>query len=444
MHWKQRACLQCFSAQLLNWKYICLRWQFHRSIGRKKIGEKKIARMMRNIYALVDLAIRNANEVVAYKALDLLKLAFGEKMIRPDEAGKIMSLCVVSLKEKQYSITNYILDAYKPLIKNAESFSLGEIVKELNMVVHVAKRLHQEYLLSKVANYIFEGVRSISGESETDAAIAIDAMRAVGLNAAKMKDAALFREVNGCLLNFEFCEGSKVNRRMSLLLSVWMHQIMKQDDKCLLAIFAETCRRFLDRPYFSAEIVSELIRDSDNLVCAIAANTRLKCTVNFIEFLLDLSSKSVEDRRTAANIIVRIARLTAELHGIRQGFQTAAPLLEKGRSLLGEELKFTKSDNAFRRKNLSIIIGELILLSDLIARKDGEMSNMEVMMRINDCWLEYYQKEINRLSVNQFCQLVMRQMVKGRTVRKNSRRALPIFINRSLITDVQMKKIGMG
>lgn len=445
MLWKQCAVSQWFSVRCINWQYIYLHWQFHRSIRQKNISSKSKARMMKRMYDLIRLAVAKENEIIAYKTLDLLKLAFGEKLIRSSEPDRMINICALALGRKQYAIADYILGAYKPLMKNAEDASIREIIRQLTMLLHIAKRLHQEYLLIKTANCIFEGMDKIAEDDTRAVIFAVDALRAIGLNSVKMNDPALFKEANKQLLNLRLMDLPELNGRLALLLSVWMHQIVKRDHSHLLVIYAETCLTLCARAGFPASVAMRVIEESNDLVCEIAANPRLRCNSNFIEFLLRLSSSSVEHRQTAARIIVKIVQLSIELHGIEQGFQLLAPLLEHGRAMLEDELKFTKSSSDFRKKNLFVMMREIILLAKLVAKQDGKTTYTAVIAQFNACWLKRYRKAVNRDSVGRFCQLLMLQLLRSRTVEQNllcgQSRAI---LDRPLFTEVQIRKLNVG
>lgn len=445
MLWKMYSLQQYFSVRLLDWQYMCLNWQFSRSIQQKSISRKNKARLLKKLYHLINLAIVNKNEIIAYKTVDLLKLAFGEKFIRSNESGWMMTLCVRSLKAKQYDITCYILEAYKPLLRNADVNDIGEILKRLILIENISKKLNQLYILNKVANCIFEGIGKLNTKNDAMVIAAVDALRTVGLNAIKNSDIPLFKESGNCLLSIRLMDSPVVIERMGLLLSVWLHQIIKRDHQDLLELFSQTCFDLTKQDDFNQSILKNLLAESNNFVGEIAANHRLTCNKKFIIFLLDLSDSSVDLMKIAVRIISKIVRLTVKLQNINQAFILLRPLLEKGRGLLDHELKFTQSSNLLRKMHLFVIIKEFILLLDFIAKQDAKSTNIEIMMQFNLCWLACYQKEINRQSVNQFCQLALHYLMKVH-LRKNNRLCAKskLLLDSSLVTEGQIKRLNLG
>lgn len=445
MLWKMYSLQQYFSVRLLDWQYMCLNWQFSRSIQQKNISRKNKARLLKNLYQIMNLAIVNKNEIIAYKTVDLLKLAFGEKFIRPGESGWMMNVCVHSLKAKQYAITCYILEAYKPLLRNADIDDIAEILNRLILIENIAKRLNQLYILNKVANCIFEGIGKLNPKDEVAVIAAVDALRTVGLNAIKNGDVPLFKESGTCLLSIRLINSPLVSARVSLLLSIWLHQIIKRDHQDLLTLFGQSCFTLVEQDDFDQSILKNFLVECNNFVGEIAANHRLCCNKEFVKLLLDLSGQSVDLMKITVRIINKIVRLAVKLQGINQTFILLRPLLEKGRSLLNHELKFTQSSSSLRKMQLFVIIKEFVLLLDFIAKQDTTSTNIEIMMKFKFCWSACYQKAINRQSVNQFCQLALQYLMKIHLRRDNRLCAKSKFLlDNSFFSEGEIKRLNLG
>lgn len=445
MLWNLCSLSQCFSVQVFQWQYFCLHWRFSRNIrhgSRKKSGKVKL---VNDLYQMISVAINKEDEAVVYQTLEMLKLSFGEKVVFADGAGKLTALCVVALQKKQYAIVGHILDAYQSFIKNADSESVEEILQGLILVISVAKKFSQEYVLGKAANCVFSGITKLVSTKTGDFNHIVDVLKTVGLNAIKMSDAALFQHTARCLLKIPLPVEKEKQARLHLLIGVWLHQMIKRDDSTLLQIFFQLVESLLAEEQNGFSIADCISQESDNLVGIIGVNHKMQCKLAFIHFLLKTAQGSGQNMRHTAYNIGRMARITSSLHGMRKGFDVLLPLLEIGRMYLNKELRFIRLSNEAHLKILYAVMNELTLAFELAARQDGRMTGTDVLMTFKEYWLSYYKKEANQKSVNQFCQLLLKQMI---TARKRRTRNLCIgsknLLDYALFDDSQIKKLGLG
>jgi hypothetical protein len=406
---------------------------------------KKVARLMRNIFFLINLAILRQDEIIAYKMVDLLKLAYGDGILRVDEPMRLMNLCIASMKEKQFSTSGYILDTYKPLMRSAIHVNNKEVLEQLIVLGNVAKKIGENYLVIKVTNCIFDGVRKIDIGQESNTIIALEALKSMGLIAIKNRDYALLNEEKDVIVSLNFCDRNESNRKFVLLLTSWVYQIIKCDDVELFIVFRALCLELSEKQGFNQDIVTEFIEECTNFVGIVAANVRSKCGPDLSKLLFEIVANRTDDRvRVALNVTGKMAKMAIELYGVQKGFSLLFPLLEQGRKLLNCELKFVNYSSEFRQRYLFIIIKELILLLDLLAKREKIMAT-DLLMQINTVWLTYFKREKNKQSVNQFCQLVLQYLLTSRQSRvKHLCKSGKELINDPLFTENEKKRLGFS
>lgn len=444
MLWEIWILKRCFSVRFFNWQYKYLSWQLDQCIRQNKRNPKRVARLMRNIFFLINLAIHEQDEIIAYKILDLLKLAYGDGILREDEPMRLMNLCIASLKEKQFATTGYILDAYKPLMRNTSSVNHKVVLEQLIVLGNIAKKIGKNYLVIKVADCIFEGARKIDITQEENAIATLEALKSMGLIAIKSKDYALLKEARDLLISLDFCDKKKSNQRFILLLANWIYQIIKIDDAELFMVFRMLCLSLVKKEGFNQKNITEFIEECTNFVGIVAANIRLKCGPALSKLLFELVESRDDTIQAALNVTGKMAKMAIELYGVKKGFPLLFPVIEQGRELLNYELKFVNYSNEARRKYLFSVIKQLILLLDLLAKKEKVMVT-DLLMQINVEWLACFKREKNKQSVNQFCQLVLQHLLNSK--QKNVRHLCEsgkALINDQLFTENEKKRLGFS
>ena len=445
MLWEIWLLKRCFSVRFFNLQYKYLSWQLNQCMRQNRRSPKKVARLMRNIFFLINLAILRQDEIIAYKMVDLLKLAYGDGLLRLDEPMRLMNLCIASMKEKQFATTGYILDAYKPLMRSAIHLNSKEILEQLIVLGNVTKKIGKNYLVIKVATCIFDGVRKIDVGQEINAIIALEALKSIGLIAIKSRDCALINEAKDIIISLDFCDREESNRKLVLLLISWIYQIIKCDNIELFIVFRALCLELAEKQGFNQDIVKEFIEECMNFVGIVAANVHSKCGPELSKLLFEIVANRADDTvRLALNVTTKMAKMAIELYGVQKGFSLLFPVLEQGRKLLNCELKFVNYSSEFRQRYLFIIIKELILLLDLLAKRERIMAT-DFFMQMNAVWLTYFKREKNKQSVNQFCQLVLQYLLSGRQSRvKHLCESGKELIKDPLFTENEKKRLGFS
>lgn len=444
MLWEIWLLKRCFSVRFFNWQYKYLSWQLNQCIRQNRRNPKKVARLMRSIFFLINLALLRQDEIIAYKMLDLLKLAYGDGVVREDEPMRLMNLCIASLKEKQFATAGYILDAYKPLMRNTSSVNHKVVLEQLIVLGNIARKIGKNYLVIKVVDCIFEGVRKIDITQEENAIATLEALKSMGLIAIKSKDYALLKEAKDLIVSLDFCDKKRSNQRFVLLLANWVYQIIKCDDAELFVVFRMLCMELVKKEGFNQTIITDFIEECTNFVGIVAANVRSKCGPALSKLLFELVGNRDDAIQVSLNVTSKMAKMAIELYGVQKGFSLLFPVIEQGRELLNYELKFVNYSNEARQRYLFIVVKQLILLLDLLAKRE-KITVTDLLMQINAEWLTCFKREKNKQSVNQFCQLVLQHLLNSR--QKNVKHLCEsgkALINDQLFTENEKKRLGFS
>lgn len=444
MLWNLCFASQGFSAQVFKWQYVCLHWQFHRNMGCGAKKRSANARLVGKLYRMAGAAIEKGDEKVAFQTLEMLKLSFGEKMDFSRGAGRLTALCVMALQKKQYAAAGYVLDAFKPFVKNAERTEIKEILRGIVLIISSAKKISEEYVLNKAADCAFLAIEQLEPAEGEDIALAVGALKTIGLNAVKLQDEALFRQTAAALLKFPPPKEEARCGQLSLLIGVWLHQLVKRDAAAMLPGFFRLLES-LAAGENGGCIAACISRESGNLVGIIGVNHKMQCKAALIRFMLAMAGEKGGSMRRVAYNIGRMARITVSLHGLRHGFDVLLPLLETGRMYMDKELRFVRLSSEVHLKGLYAVLNELALSLELIARQDGKITATDALLSFREYWLARYKQEQGQKSVSQFCQLLLKRLV---TDRKRRIRNLCLggrqLLANHLFDDSQIKKLGLG
>ena len=227
-------------------------------------------------------------------------------------------------------------------------------------------------------------------------------------------------------------------------MKVWLHQIVKRDQPENFLVLRDLFFALRMKGAGGASAEEALLAECANLAPLVGANWRLHCRHDYLRLLLALPEASPARWREAARILTQTALIAAELRGEAESFVFLRPLLEHARALLGDELRFVRSESSVRRRALLAIVGELAVCARLLARRTFAGAPDEVVLRLRDTWLACYRKADNRRAVDVFVQLLLCELVRARPAKR--RYLCPAgkaLLERQLLTREQQKKLGV-
>lgn len=429
-----------------DWRIKLLSYRLNRIAGRK--NPVKISSLMKGIYRCIHDCMRQNNQTAAYQAIDLLKLALGERLGRGNESMRLMALAVAALRTKQPDIAGYVLDAYTPLVRGLNDKDRIAVIEQLTLIAMVALKARYNFMLAKVVNKIFAILEQMDKAEEPPIISAgLRGLKSVGMMAVRRKDEALFREISLRIGNLNYYDEETAKEVIGVL-NEWLHRIIKNENQVMFDIVLQFCWQYMDKDHVSNQICELLVYEWQNLSGMAALNPNSQMAAEMIEFLFSLAEKRSNEQLWT--LIIAIAAKTARLafaqHGINVGFVTMYPLLDHGRRLLAAELKFHQiSNDGLRQKVLFLIIRECVTLAALIARKDMTSSTGEVLAQLYQKWVSYPEMRGTLKSVKKFCQILILYWMKNR--QRQSRRSLSghcDIVEPSLLSDSEKERLGLS
>ena len=354
-------------------------WQIKKEITASKINYAKTDRVMRKLYFLITLSVQIADEKKSYLVIDLLKLAFGEKYIRPEEPLHLFSLCNELIKAKKPVILSYLLDAYKPLVRNIDTNQIIEIINNLNTLSSLLNKDKQKnYFVSKIITLLIGNIDYFCKIEPLQIAVA-KLVQNIGIIAIKENDFALFCEISVCLTKIRsYLFKANLSFELSEILNIWFYYITKKNNVEFIISYKTMLLENIKEDDFSAE-------------CALRIITKIKDSMLFIERDLDnkftvmsfLIYEFLAKRALTFNAVqtvnetIRLTKFIIEKYGLEQAFEIV--ILFKLLQLL-----FTKSTINEKISLKVVLLLEFIKVSQNLTTKENVIEQIHLLLNFEE------------------------------------------------------------
>ena len=354
-------------------------WQIKKEITASKINYAKTDRVMRKLYFLITLSVQIADEKKSYLVIDLLKLAFGEKYIRPEEPLHLFSLCNELIKAKKPVILSYLLDAYKPLVRNIDTNQIIEIINNLNTLSSLLNKDKQKnYFVSKIITLLIGNIDYFCKIEPLQIAVA-KLVQNIGIIAIKENDFALFCEISVCLTKIRsYLFKANLSFELSEILNIWFYYITKKNNVEFIISYKTMLLENIKEDDFSAE-------------CALRIITKIKDSMLFIERDLDneftvmsfliyefLAKRALTfNAAQTVNETIRLTKFIIEKYGLEQAFEIV--ILFKLLQLL-----FSKSTINEKISLKVVLLLECIKVSQNLTTKENVIEQIHLLLNYEE------------------------------------------------------------
>lgn len=380
---------------------------------RRKSGEGD--QFLKELYMLITRAVISKEQTAVYNTVDVLKLALGEKIMRPDEAMWLMSITVAALKAKEVDSAAIILEAFRPLIRELPTSDLKMAAEQLALISAVAMRERQPYIAAKVCEDLFQVLERLDQSTDLETVLAaLRSVRIMGVLVLRRKETALFREINARLINWVVSgQNNQAVSEVVLLYSVWLYRIVKTDNLSMFNILLEFIWRMADEKCFQKCNITLFLTEWSNIAGMAALNPYSPLAAYIVEQMLLLAGKEqkLDILLSAVRKTGYVIRLSITQHGIKTAFSLLYYLLETGRKMFVAELKFGEHSDGYRKQALLQITKEIIALLTYTSRQDIIYTTGDIIAEIYKYWLSFpaVNKDVfvNEKSVKKFCQLLL-------------------------------------
>lgn len=416
-------------------------------INSRKTNHREVGQLLKRIHSLIYNSLNDINTVNAYKAIDLLKLAYGCGMQRDNEYQRLGSIAIAAMRNHQPDIAGIALGAFRPLIRTIPMSDLSLAIDQLTLIAVLAARLKYNFLLAKVLENLFDAtVRSdCMGDKQVVNAV-LRSVRMIGLTALRRHDYDLFRELTARFKIWTRDIPAELLVDGDGLFIVWLHQLAKSGDAVALETVTQLGLDLYANKAITADRVSLIISEASK-----AAGTACLSQLNtvpplILQFILEIAEKGDDLTlwRKAVNSVAQVVSLSSSRRGVIESFLVLLPILDTGRRLLADELKFGEFSDGFRRQRLFVIIKESVLVAELHARQQMTSNPGEVITEIYEHWASLPQTIGIQKSIKRYCQLLL--LYWQNTRKRQARRGMSIdkrLTEPMLVSDKDRKRLGI-
>lgn len=297
-------------------------WQIKKEITASKINYSKTDRVMRKLYFLITLSVQIADEKKSYLAIDLLKLAFGEKFIRIEEPLHLFSLCNDLLSKKKTVVLSYLLDSYKPLVRNINTNQIIEIINNLNTLSNLLSRdKEKSYFISKIITLIINNMEYFCKDDILQIALSL-LIKNIGIVAIKENDMALYCEVNVCFIKtINYFSDSKLSNEVAEIISVWFYYITKKKNKEFIISFKSLLFEIIKEDEFSYEVAYRVLPKIKSSMIFLEYNVNDEFVKEACGMYSDIINHGVKyNLFNTIDEIIGLSKLTVEKYGIEKSY----------------------------------------------------------------------------------------------------------------------------
>lgn len=403
-------------------------------------------RLLRRIYSLINISINNANDAQTYKAIDLLKLAYGSGLFRPNEHQCLGSVILAAFRNRQPDAAAIVMAAFRPLMRNISTLELAALIDQLALIAVLAYRFKYTFILSKVLETVCDIAARPEVMQDKSAMTAIlRAIRLIGLFALRRKEYELFQELSTRFKTLCYGAGREIED-IEWLFIAWLHHLGKSGDEDGVMLVTKLGQELFCNHGISSDAVAVIITESSKTAGIASLSQQNKVPPLILNFNLELADKSSDPLlwRTAVSAAGQVLSIVISRRGIGESIAVLEPLLENGRILMTGELLFGEFTDDFRQKKLFTILRECLILAELKARQDMTRSPAEIIIDIYQYWTGLAEATGRHKSIKKFCQLLL---LYWQSVRKRqARRSMPnssCLSTPILFSDKDRKRLGL-
>lgn len=380
---------------------------------KQQLDKDKVAIMFDQLYGIIKKALETGQEPLLYKAIDMLKLAFGTIVDSKDEPSRLMTVIVAAIHTKRSDAAGHLLDCFRPLFRRGELDDVPELLDCTLTIAGAAMKNKANFLAAKIIENIFV---ALERSDRQDHKIAIDAsfraLQKLGSLAIRHHDEALFREVATCFAHWSSASRTTIEQLgASHCLSAWLYQIIKRNDPTVLPVLDQLAETLNRNGLIKRQVLQEFVSSWTQLAGTACMNPNSKVAPIVIQRLLSLSlnTNDIVFLRHALQGLGHISSMALTRYGFDGAFQIVLPLAEAGRRLLHAEIIFGPSESSeFRPLAIHVLVKELLTVFEHLARQQMVISTGEVIGQFHDIW--HYHTDLTESygkSARTFCQLLL-------------------------------------
>ena len=325
---------------------------------------------------------------------------------------KLKGLIFEGFNDHQADSISQMIDILCLLSTRQTAIDTREIVQQFTDIGLLALKEKENFLAAKAVNGIFAFLMFRKQHiSEELLQLCLQGIKAIGAAALHRHDMGLFREIVAQLTDWmDKSIFPELSQSLLDVLTVWLHDIVKNEDAQGLEVMADLFPRIIRRKELTKEEIVLFLQEWLRLAGIAALNPAsvLAPAMMFTVLQTVLKQEDLLLWTLAVGAAGQVPAQAIQQRGITKAFTVLYPILETGRILLASELKFGGDGYAdsYRQQALLVVVNESLILMNLGARVDLISTADEMIAKVRRSWLEFPEACYSRKQAQKFCQLL--------------------------------------
>lgn len=374
---------------------------------------QKVAVMFGQLYSIVKRALETGQEPLLYKAIDILKLAFGSGIASKDEPRRLMAVIVGAIQSKHLDAAGHLIDSFRPLFRRREIDDMPQLLNHMATIAAMAMKSNANFLAARVMENIFVSLeRADRHNHEGVLQASFQALEKIGKLAIRHQDEALFREMAVRFIQWsDTAKAASEYTGAGHCLSAWLYQVINKNDPTVLPVLDHLAESLGGNGLMKGRVLQELLSTWTQLAGTACMNPNSTVAPKVIERILSLAmnTRDIAFFRVVLQGLGQICSMALTRYGIEDAFVIVLPVAEAGRRLLQDEIMFGPSEvSAFRPQAIHLFVKELLSAFGHLARQRMIITTGEVVGEFHDLW--HYRPDLTESygkSARTFCQLLL-------------------------------------
>jgi hypothetical protein len=404
--------------------------------------------LLKTLFLLIAQQPEAADEKLAYKAVDLLQLAYGQGLARPDEPVNITALVGSLLSQDRPNLAAAVLDSYRGLLRELGSAEMA--AEQLQTVGALAMKAKHSFVAAKAIDILFTVFEKPERAADAKAVTAaLGALRLIGKFALKRAEQDFFRELVVRLRFFLSASPQPAISAASVvdIFSVWLQVIVSKQDQNALSLLLDCVQDLVDRKLLDQASIKGIFSEWADLAGTASMNPHSQIAAMVINSLVIMAEK-IQDARLWGSLVaavMKFARVVLEQYGTSYTFPLLYPLLDASRKMVGDQVRFPAEAVAgdFRQRALFSVVKEFLAVAEFAARSRITGTTYDVIEDFYHFWRDNQELNYKIKSARKFFQLLILFWQKYMARQANKQLPpQPELLEPPLLTATELERLG--
>lgn len=411
---------------------------------RRRRRPEKDGKYLSRVFELLQKNIVVKHTGNCYQAVDILKTAYGARIVRPEEVSHIVSLTVMAMREKQYDIAGILMDTLRLIVKRQANDKIKETLTQLQLAASIALKEKQNFIAAKAVDLVFYILEKADRQADnTVSGPALTVLRSIGVLVIRRRDAAMLREMVAKLTDWYEQADAGNDLIVASLITAWLYRAIYSSEQASFDTVYEFVIKINEMRNLANEARQLLITDIKNLAGTLSLDPVSNRAAVLVKLIVEIGSmhENIKDSQTAVRAAGEIVRMSIHNHDFAAAFPLFAQIMDYGRKLLIMELKFggEVSAGGYRQHALFFIIKESLSIIEFAVRKRMTDHAADLVAEMIRYWEACPTKIYTLKSFKKFCGLLLLyRAASRRSKRPDSEERLT---NLALFTEKEQERI---